>query len=120
VVVAGVVVVSVVAVAVSVVAVLVVGVVAVDVVEVDVVSVVVGVVAVSVVCVPSVVDVVEVCVPEDESLFCFAGAGWSCFAGAPWSWRARFGVSAGRPVWTDASSATPPWIVPRSPGWIGR
>jgi hypothetical protein len=48
------------------------------------------------------------------------GAVCAALVGAPRSWCLRTGVSDARPVCTDASSATPPCSVPRSPGWIGR
>jgi len=68
--------------------------------------------------------VVEEVVPVgcEDGLLAGAGFPLRCDAlpGAPCSCFARFGVRAGRPVCTEASSATPPWSVPRSPGWIGR
>jgi hypothetical protein len=39
--------------------------------------------------------------------------------GAPCSCCSRSGVSEGRPVVICDTSCRPPWIVPRSPGWIG-
>jgi hypothetical protein len=48
------------------------------------------------------------------------GAVWDALVGAPCSCCLRAGVSDARPVCTDASSATPPCSVPRSPAWIGR
>ena len=40
--------------------------------------------------------------------------------GAPPSSRSRAGVRLGRPLVIAATECRPPWIVPRSPGWIGR
>jgi hypothetical protein len=40
--------------------------------------------------------------------------------GAPFSWRARWGVSAARPVGAEGRLRTAETSVPRSPGWIGR
>ena len=40
--------------------------------------------------------------------------------GAPFSCAWRCGVSDGRPLGIASNDLIAPWIVPRSPGWIGR
>jgi hypothetical protein len=92
---------------------------------VSLVVVTVSVVCVSVVCVcvwvwVSVVAVVVEVVVVSVGI---AGAGTvrcELSNGAPPSAAARARVKAGRPLGTLANCCTAPWIVPFSPGWIGR
>jgi hypothetical protein len=84
--------------------------------EVAVVVVGVDVVAVGVEVVPVGCDAGTRC----DFGFGVLGADCDALVGAPCSCCERLGVSDARPVCTDASSATPPCSVPRSPAWIGR